>query len=234
MKKPVFVAFLLMILAMTLIPTSAQSATEPTFVAVVGNVESYGGNGWWGGRLGAFAEVGKWAEVGVYWTRDAPIPIANLSYIYSFCVAKLVNTTMVELNYTGKDFYVSGLWDACNVTFYYDEYGNITWTIEILVDDGLGELNIINNWTRFTVDIDGIQQIGGMVLYYWIRPMKPIPKGDVTCDGEIDIYDLVHVAKAYGNTPGIGNYYFDVDFNSDFIVDICDLTTLAANLGEEY
>ncbi|NIW13777.1 MAG: hypothetical protein GWN31_07575 [Candidatus Thorarchaeota archaeon] len=113
------------------------------------------------------------------------------------------------------------------------------------MDDGFGELNVTGNWETFRVNIDDIPQIAGIVLRYCIRPIKPIPKGDVTGphapgvpDGEIDIYDLVHVAKAYGNTPGIGNYYFEVDLTTptdfDFKVDICDLTTIAANLGESY
>ncbi len=73
-----------------------------------------------------------------------------------------------------------------------------------------------------------------MVLRYCIRLVKPIPIGDVTFDGEIDIYDLVHMAKAYGNTPGIGSYYFEIDLDANYVIDIYDLTTLAANLGETY
>ncbi|NIW12433.1 MAG: hypothetical protein GWN31_00550, partial [Candidatus Thorarchaeota archaeon] len=85
MKKPVFAAFLLMTLAMTLIPTSAQSATEPTFVAMMGRVQTYGGEPAYG-YLGAFAEVGEWAEVGLFWTLE-PVHIAVIPYNYSFHAA---------------------------------------------------------------------------------------------------------------------------------------------------
>lgn len=243
MKKPVFVAFLLMTLAMTLIPTSAQSATEPTFVAMMGRVESYGGKPAYG-YIGAFAEVNKSAKVGLFWTLQ-PVHIAVIPYNYTFHAARLVSTEMVELNYSDSDFYVSGLWDVYNVTFCYKKDGNFTLIVELWVDDGFGELNVLDNWKTFTVDIKGIQEVAGIVLRYCVRPIKPIPRGDVTGpyapgvpDGEIDIYDLVHVAKAYGNTPGIGNYYFEVDLTAltdyDFKVDLCDLTTVAANLGESY
>ncbi len=231
MKRHMFAVVLLMTLAMALIPALAQSATEPTFVAVLGRVESYGGEPGCG-YLGAFAEVGEWAEVGLFWTLE-PVHIAVIPYNYSFYAARLVSTTTVELNYSGSDFYVSGLWDVYNVTFYYDKDG-YRWEFKVIIDDGSGELNVIDDWRAFTVDIDGIPQVAGIVLRYCIRTIKPIPIGDVTFDGEIDIYDLVRVAKAYGNTPGIGNYYFEVDLDANYVIDIYDLTTLAANLGETY
>ncbi len=231
MKKPMFAVVLLITLAMTSIPTLAQPATEPTFVAVLGRVKSYGGELAYG-YLGAFAEVGEWAEVGLFWTLE-PVHIAVIPYNYSFYAARLVSTATVELNYSGSDFYVSGLWDVYNVTFYYKEDG-YSWEFKVIIDHGSGELNVKDDWMAFTVDIDGIPQVAGMVLRYCIRLVKPIPIGDVTFDGEIDIYDLVHMAKAYGNTPGIGSYYFEIDLDANYVIDIYDLTTLAANLGETY
>jgi len=232
MKKPAFVAFLLTTLAMTLIPASAQSVTDPTFVAMMGMVQLYGGKPAYG-YVRAFAEVNKSAEVCLFWTLH-PVHIAVIPYNYTFHVAKLVRTKMVALNYSGRDFYVSGLWDVWNVTFYYRKDG-FNWTMKLWVDDGFGELNVIDKWKTFTVDIVyPVKQIVGIVLRYCIRPLKPIPVGDVNFDGEIDIFDLVHVARGYGDTPGIENYYFEIDFNSDYVVDICDLTTVAANLEKSY
>jgi hypothetical protein len=233
MKRHHLAYVLLMTLVMTSILAFAQptKATESTFVAVIGSVNSYGGQpayGW----LGAFAEISVQAEVAVFWAPGEP-PELELPATYSFFTAQLVSSETVELDYMGSDFYVSGLWDVYNVTFIYDEVGKtIEQNIELLIDDGPGELSVTNGWTMFTVGITGIEQIAGIVLYYCIKTVE-IPR-DIIWDGTVNIRDLVRVAKAYGTTPGIGNYYFDVDLNYDFVVDIYDLTTLAANLGESY
>lgn len=231
MKKAMAISILLMTLVLVT-PSFVQAAPESTFVAMVGRVVWYGKEpafGW----LGVFAEVGLGAEAGVFWTLAEP-KIASFPAIFTVYAARLVETTTVELDYMGKDFYISGLWDVYNITFVYDESGNLVERItELIVDDGSGELNVVNNWTNFTVDIAGIDLISGMVTYHCIKTFE-IPRGDWNLDGTIDIYDLVHVARAYGDTPGIGGYYFDIDFNFDFTIDIYDLTTLAANLGESY
>jgi len=238
MKKSVFTLILLMTLALTLIPVPAQPATEPTFAAMMGKVESYGENpayGW----LGALAEVEKWAEVKIIWTVSMP-HILVFPANYAFYAARLVESDMVELGYNGNDFYVNGTWDVYNITIMYGAGRNLKGKIvKLVVDKGPGALSVFNNWTDFTVDIEGIEMIKGIVLRYCTR-IFPIPPGDSNLDGKVDIFDLVHVAKAYGTTPGIGKYNLDtdvsvsVDINFDFVVDIYDLTTIAANLGENY
>jgi hypothetical protein len=113
--------------------------------------------------------------------------------------------------------------------------------MELLVDDGLGTLSVTNNWTDFTVNVQGIELIRGSVVFYAESSIE-IPIGDVfgegqLPDGEINIWDLVHIAKAYGSTPGnqfVPNYDFSLDFNFDFIIDIYDLTTIAVNIGKSY
>jgi len=241
MKKSVLGIVLLTTLAMTMIPVWAQPATESTFVAMFGRVDYYGTKPAYG-CLGAFAEVKKWANVSIIWTDMGP-RVLSFPATYYFYAAKLVKSDIVELNYNGKDFYVSGLWDVWNVTLFYDGQGNL-WKkiINLIVDDGPGDLSVSNNWTNFTVDIKPsppMELIIGMVLRYWIRSF-PIPMGDGNWDGTIDIFDLVHVAKAYTNTPGIGKYdlgteiTLNIDLNLDFTVDIYDLTTVAANLGQSY
>jgi len=241
MKKSVFALGLLMTLAMTLIPVSAQSSTESTFVAMIGKVDYYGAKPAYG-CIAAFAKVKEWAEVKVIWTDMGP-HILSFPATYYFYVAKLVKSDIVELKYNGKDFYVHGLWDVWNVTLYYDGHGKL-WNkiIKLIVDDEPGELNVFNNWTSFTADIKPkppMELIVGRVIRYWIRSF-PIPQGDWNYDGKIDISDLVHVAKAYSNTPGIGKYDLEaeitvnIDLNLDYIVDIYDLTTVAANLGASY
>lgn len=241
MKKSVLAMALLITLAMTLIPVSAQPATESTFVAMFGRVDRYGAKPAYG-CLAAFAKVKEWAEVKVIWTDMGP-RIACFPATYYFYTARLVKSYIVELKYNDKDFYVLGLWDVWNITLYYDEHGNL-WKkiINLIVDDGPGDLSVFNNWTSFTVDIKPkppMELIVGRVFRYWIRSF-PIPQGDWNCDGTIDIFDLIHVAKAYRNTPGIGRYDLEteitlnIDLNLDYTVDIYDLTTIAANLGASY
>jgi hypothetical protein len=228
MRKTFLMAFLVTSLALTSFPTFAQ--TESTYVAMDGYVESYGEElayGW----LGALAEIDQWAEVDIFWSME------NLSLElpanYSFYAATLVNTETVKLNYTGKDFYVSGRWDVWNVTFYYDETGNYSYTAELIVDDGPGELNVLNGWAVFTVNIIGIQSIAGVVAHSYVGSVK-VPIGDLNWDHIINIHDLFYIAKAYEDTPGMGRYAFNIDLNHDFKIDIIDLTTIAANLGKSY
>ena len=214
------------------------TATESTWVHLGGSVNSYGGSEVVG-RLLVYAKVGEWAKGFVLWSSlqpwDPPLPLTPLPdtpYTYSFCFAELVNTTMVELNYTGKDFYISGLWNVYNITYtyYFEPTTLYSWTIEPLAYDATGELYVTGNWTEFTIDITGINPIGGIVIFYYIKSLEISP-GDFNSDGIIDIFDLTHVAKAYGDTPGIGKYSLDTDLNGDLTIDIYDLTTLAANLG---
>lgn len=116
---------------------------------------------------------GRWMEWG--WWR------CEKNFTYSSYVTRLVNTTMVELNFAGKDFYISGLWDVykltttwvChNVTREFKSYTytyprwKVTWATETVVDDGAGELCVTGNWTDFTIAITGIELIEGEVRYH--------------------------------------------------------------------
>lgn len=237
MKKTFLIAFLLVTLTLTAIPTStfAQS-TDSTWVYMVGYIEQFGDksvSGW----VGAWAEIDQWAEVHAFWTWPQILPIPGN---YAFYYARLVDASIIKLDYNEKDFYILGTWDVLKITLVYDMEGNITKVMEIVADDASGDLSVTGGWSAFTIVITGVDLITGRVLFYRMVSDGPIPIGDVTGlvpdtpDGEINIRDLVHVAKAYGDTPGIGRYNFDIDFNFDFQIDIIDLTTLAASLGETY
>jgi len=264
MKKAVVMATLLMTF-MLMTPIYAETTSEPTWFMMAGRVNSYAGelaHGW----LWSCGKVGEWAMAHVFFAPgNWPWMDGNghwnwtlKNFTYSFYTARLVNASIVELNYTKDtefyDLYILGLWDVYNITFTYVFYNvtethdgyefthpcwNVTRTMEQLVDDGTGELRITGNWTDFTIAITGIELIDGEVIFHWVRPMKPIPFGDMwgpdhKPDCKVDIYDLVHTAKAYGSTPGTSKYDFTIDFNFDTSpgIDICDLSTIAANLGE--
>jgi hypothetical protein len=56
--------------------------------------------------------------------------------------------------------------------------------------------------------------------------------GDINGDGNVDIYDAILLAAAYGSTPGTPNWNPNADINGDGIVDIYDAIILAANFGQ--
>lgn len=217
-------------------PIFAQSA-DPTWVLMVGQIVWVGDlsiPGW----CGTLAEIDQWAETHAFWAEYQVLPIPGS---YTFHYARLVEASIIKLEYEGNDFYILGEWDVLKITLMYDEEGNITPIYEAIVIGASGELFVTGEWTDFTIAITDIDPIIGKVFFYRIVHDGLIPIGDVRGienpdlpDGKIDIWDLVHVAKAYGDTPGVGNYYFDIDFNHDFKIDILDLSTLAANLGKSY
>jgi len=238
MKKIILsIAVLLTLVLAT--PTIAQPPIESTWVMMQGRVEMYGAEpafGW----CGVYAEVKEWAQVFMAWM---PWGGPQIPEICNFYAARLVNTTLVELDYDGADLYIEGLWDVYNVTFIYEPGetpGNYTLIIDLLVDHGGGTLSVTGNWTDFIVAITGIEEVAGTVTHYCVKSGESIPIGDVSSinpgipDNTIDIFDLVHTARAYESTPGIEGYDFSIDFNFDFTVDIYDLTTIAVNIGESY
>jgi hypothetical protein len=53
-------------------------------------------------------------------------------------------------------------------------------------------------------------------------------RGDVDCDGDVDVFDLRCVAAYYGKPASARDEY---DLNDDELIDIYDLVTLATNFG---
>ena len=241
----------LLALSLSVLMLSAAYGSSTTWVMFHGEVREYGGSpayGW----CGVYAKIGEWAKAFIAWqpaVSHEMYEMVETFNVFSFYAAKLVNTTIVELNYSGADLYILGLWNVYNVTFTYEAAdhipGNYNLTIDLLVDHGEGTLVVLDNWTIFKVNIAGIDEISGIVKRCHVK-FVPIPLGDVcgpNCappDHRVDVWDLVHAAKAYGATPGMPGYEFDfcnhfsMDFNFNFEIDIYDLTTIAANIDETY
>ena len=245
MKKVMLISVLLMTLV-AMAPTFAQSTTA-TWVMMRGKITEYSDDPVAYGWCGAYAKDGEWGKAHAFWIPMIPSPPMgppSNGFTFSFYMAKLVNGTAVLNPAEGINLTISGLWDVFNVTFgYHGELRNST--IGVIVTEVPGDMKVTNDWTDFTIAIEGIELLSGTVLFYRVKS-TPTPIGDVTGppievppevpipDGKIDIWDLVHVAKAYGSTPGIGRFDFSMDFNFDFEIDICDLVTIAVSLGEEY
>jgi len=248
MKKQILLIGILLMTTVLMIPTVAESATE-IWVVMHGRITSWGVTPVAFGWCGAFAKIDEWARVRAFWAPTIPPrPIdPGSSFTFSFYTARLVNASIIKLNYEGNDFYVSGRWDVYNVTFDHYGYGNFTLTIDVMANDANGTLLVPNMLPEqdFTINIDGIEVITGKVKFVCMKSIE-IPIGDCsgpitgTPDRRIDIRDLVHIAKAYGSKPGMLKYDFSIDFDLDFDdvrtvgVGLRELTTIAANLGTEY
>jgi len=71
------------------------------------------------------------------------------------------------------------------------------------------------------------------VGYEAIIVKEPEPLlGDLDYDGDIDIFDVVIVAKAFGSRPDNSNWNQAADLNKDDVVDISDVVLLAKNFGK--
>jgi hypothetical protein len=237
MKKIIFATILM--LTLLACPSIARSGIGSTWVFMGGHVQTYGLDSAFG-YCGVWAEVGNWAQVFAAWTPSKLM----IPEIFNFYAAKLMNTSLVELNRTGADLYISGLWNVYNVTFIYPPGkapGSYSQTTQLLVDHGRGILFVTGNWKAFTIDILGISEVVGTVAHYRIVSTRSIPAGDIwgpqgNPDNSINIWDLAHAAKAYGSTPGMPGmtYDFSMDLDFNFKIDIYDLTTIAVNIGKSY
>ena len=223
-------------------PVSVPLPIEKTWVKIKGLINSFDEQpafGW----LKAHAKLGEWAKVRAFWTttnlalnledfngNDDHSPI---SFTYSFYAAVLANATIVELNYSGSDFYISGLWNVYNISWTYHSEEDFTFTVESLAEDRAGEFSVTGGWREFTLDITDIGVASGQVVFLLYRSFV-IPRGDVNDDYIVDVWDLVHIAKRYGTRPGKPDFDFDIDFDDDFEIGLGELTTIAANLGTEY
>ncbi|MGD0979211.1 MAG: hypothetical protein ABR962_08745 [Candidatus Bathyarchaeia archaeon] len=224
-------------------------------IQVVGRVTGFG-NSNASGVLHANAKIsnstgGNVSEAQVTWVPlSGPMPRASPqwamhnatgNYTYSFYTATLISTTVVALNYSGDDFYVSGLWNVRNVTFSYSgaSYENFKTVTSVIGQNDTGVLEVYGNGKNFTLSIAGFNKVTGSVERFVINA-KTILEGDVLNHGVVDIFDLVYVARRFGETPGDPKFgglsnFDDVekaDVNNDFQVNVFDLVTVATEIGQ--
>jgi len=228
-------------LDVTIQPISTPLPTEKTWVKIKGLVNSSGGEpafGW----LKAHAKLGEWTHVRAFWTTmnlpangdfdDGDDDDLNIGFTFSYYAAVLANATMVEIGYSDSAFYIQGLWNLYNISWTYHGEGNFTYTFESVLEDAEGDFTVTADWRYFTLAISDVVASGKVV--FLLHRSFAIPRGDVNDDYIVDVWDLVHIAKRYGTTPGKPDFDFDIDFDDDFEVGLGELTTIAANLGTEY
>lgn len=235
--------------------TALPSPVQFECIRVAGRVTAFG-NSNASGVLNANAKIsnstgGNVSEAQVTWVPlSGPMPVisplwvdhnATGNYTYSFYTATLINTTVVALNYTGYDFYVSGLWNVLNVTcsFSGTSYENFKTATTYAKQNATGELEVSGNGKNFTLSIAGFNSVTGPVNRF-VTNAKTILEGDVLNHGIVDIFDLVYVARRIGETPGDPKFgglsnFEDIEkanVNGGFQVDIYDLVTVATEIGQ--
>ncbi len=185
------------------------------------------------------------ASVTAMWTTNNTRPInalrakENFTYIYN--TARLVELNVTALDVDGNDLFLNGTWTVYEITstfnIYTDADGNITGFHRsqdgvVLASQAYGELIVTGTWESFTLDIDGVDTLTGSILNQRIisrlcNPFKiNIDNGDILTNA-----DIAGIANAYGAMPGWGNYNQNMDYNFDYKIDICDLTTATANIN---
>ena len=206
------------------------------------NTSVFGWIGAYAAMINANGTYYEWAKVHAIWTTEprrlncSEPPATPENFTFSFYAAGLAETSAVRMNLT--HVYISGLWNVVKITItvLVDETGaliSFTKTVELIVTNATGWLLVfphpVYGYT-FILSIEGIDLLMGIIVgCKW--SYVEIKICDVTGDdNEVNLRDLVKVAKSYRTVPGLWNYNHDVDFNFDYKIDMGDLTTVAANM----
>jgi hypothetical protein len=204
------------------------------------------------GQLQTQAMVGTHAittnqlvKAGAIWTTNISRPIndvrAKQNFTYNFYEARLTNASVstFSANATLGNYFLNGTWNVYTVLSTVTIITNINGTITSVhrdvttsVQQSYGELNVTNNFTKFTLAINGIDTLSGRVNFSVTRQAQFNPfkvTNDLTTDA-VTKADFGAVMRNYRAMPGWGNYNINMDFNKNYQVDIADLSTVACNM----
>jgi hypothetical protein len=165
------------------------------------------------------------------------------NFSYSFYVARLVDANVSALNFDDVDFFLNGTWNVFNVSISqtiiksgdlesgYTIDRQTKTNIDPIATKAYGELNVTDNWTKFVLKINGVDELNGVVSRARMNQMI-FNKFKVSEDAtdKVSRVDLTVLARIYGARPGWGSYDSNMDFNCNYKIDIADLTTVAANV----
>jgi hypothetical protein len=176
------------------------------------------------------------------WTTNTSHPISNVkakqNFTYTFYTARLSNASVSDFNADNSDYFLNGTWSLytvkSNVTIITNE-NNIIVSVhresDTQVSKAYGELNVTDNWTKFTLSIDGQEPLTGLVFRSMTRQIEFNPfKIIEDSSTKVTRSDLKEMVKCFHAMPGWGNYDAQMDFNGNFKIDIADLSTVAANI----
>ena len=163
------------------------------------------------------------------------------NFTYVFYTARLLNASVSTLS-TGSsasNYFINGTWNVAtvksNVTIITNENGAITRVLrnqDITTQKAYGELTVTDNWSKFTLNITGLDPLTGSMSHYMQRQMQfnAFKMTDDSTSNTVTRADINTVAQCYGAMPGWGSYDTRMDFNNNYRVDIADISTVAANM----
>jgi hypothetical protein len=191
------------------------------------------------------ADTRQLASATAIWTTNTSRAIqavrAKENFTYVFYVARLLNASISTLSTGSSDsnYVIGGNWNLAtvkaNITIITNENGVITRVLrhqDVSVQKADGQLTITDNWSKFTLNINGIDSLTGSVFRSMTRQMQ-FNQFKVTDDSTSNVVtqsDINAVAQCYGSMPGWGSYDTRMDFNNNYRVDIADISTVAANM----
>ncbi len=176
------------------------------------------------------------------WTTNNSRPISNVqakeNFTYTFYAARLNAASVSEFSISDTDYFLNGTWNLYNVTSTITVITDENNTIisvhrdsDTKITQAYGELSITDNWTQFTLNINGQDSLSGTVSRTLTRQAAfnrfAIIDQSAT---KVTRADLNQIATCFRATPGWGNYDAQMDFNGNFQIDIADLSTVAANM----
>jgi hypothetical protein len=181
------------------------------------------------------------------WTTNLTLPIATPvksreNFTYSFYTARLVEGNFSALDYKGNAFFLNGTWNVWsikeNFTIITDSAGHIisidnNQKVVRLAIDAYGTVTVPSGWSTFTLAIKGIDPLTGMIVKEVTTSsvFNPFMLGMDSSTTTVTKADLDSIVNAYGSMPGWGNYDIKMDYCMHNQIDICDLSTAAANLN---
>jgi len=191
------------------------------------------------------ADTNQLASATAIWTTNTSRPISGVeskqNFTYTFYTARLVNASVSTLSTSTTDanYFLNGTWNVytiiSNVTIITDSSGSITSvhrSSDTSVQKAYGELTVTDNWTKFSLAINGIDPLTGSINRSVQRQVQfnPFKVTDDTTTNAITKADVAAVIHSYGAMPGWGNYDSRMDFAGHYKIDIADLSTVASNM----
>lgn len=194
--------------------------------------------------LRASEDTRQTAGATAIWTTNTTRAIqavrAKENFTYVFYTARLLNGSVTTLSASSPDtdYIISGTWNlstvTSQVTVITNAEGEITKVLrnqEILPGKAYGELTVTDNWSKFTLAIDGIDPLTGSVYRSMMRSwFNPFKMTDDSTTSTVTKLDINEVGKCYGAMPGWGSYDTRMDFNNNYRIDIADISTVAAKI----